>query len=443
MRLRPGSLAIPCTIGALIGALAACFDGLGIVGAVCHAEHQCAADQRCVNSVCGLCRNRVVDPGELCFGSSSEENVFGEVTELLAYDAEGDGFAPLLIATVNTNCMSPPMAGPPAPNGSACWQAYGMIIDESDGDFEVTNILSEGLADGRIPQATTGDFDGLNTMDLALAIVPNDQLIDQTQLIVAHDLALTDGGPILTQLDISLRANTLHAADLDGDGLDDLLVGGEITSSLVTFISSPGVGFQNERLQVIEDPAPRPAPPVDMDGDGDLDIVLVSPVDSTLSVYANNGQGLFALQRRTPVSTTHVPLQLATGDIDVDGNTDVVVLLVPADPDAGLASELHVYRNTGTGELELDQVLPGGELPVSALVTDLTGDGLPDIVVADILEDKLPVHINRSGEFPDFVTIDVAASPRELMLADFDFDSIPDLVIGNANGVVAIVPAEN
>lgn len=425
----------------LAGGLAACFEGRGLVGAVCYADNQCGLDQTCVNSICGVCNNQIVDPGELCFGASSEEIVFGEVSDLLAYDPEGDDYAPLVIATVNNNCLPLPMTGPPTADGEACWQVFGMIFDDQ-GDFEVTNLLEDQVGAGRIPQATTGDFDGESTRDLALAIFPNDPLIDQSQLVVAHNLALGDAAPTVIELDISVRARSLHAADLNGDGLDDLLIGGEASSSLVELLALPGVGFQNERLAVIADMTPRPAPPVDMDGDGDLDVALVSPQDRTVSVYQNDGGGNLSVVQRVDLDT-HAPLDLAIADFDRDGAPDVVTFVVPAPQQGDLAAEVRVYRGLGNATLELAQTLPGGELPVSGLAADINTDGWPDIVVADFFEDKLPVHINRGGSFVDMVSIDVASGPRALMYVDYDFDSIPDLVVGNGNGVVAGVPSEN
>jgi hypothetical protein len=419
---------------ALASGLWACFDGLGAIGAVCFAENQCGVDQRCVNSICGLCGDRQVQPGELCFGDSSEENVFGEVTDLVAFDPEGDGF-PLLTAVVNNNCQLPPMQGPPSADGPTCWGLYILTIAD-DGDFETQTPLGTNQ-DGRVPQMATGNFDGNDEFDVAIAISPNDPLIDPSQLAVLHDFPT----PQSFNLDISVVPRTLHAADLDGDGLDDLLVGGEVSSSLALYIASPGVGFESERL-LVTDPSPRPAPPVDMDNDGDLDIVLLSEMNRTVGVNLNNGAGTFSPGARQDLGDQVLPAGLATADFDGDGFVDVVVF-APAQPSSGLAGEVVVYTNPGDGSLEQLVRLPGGEFPISGLAEDINADGWPDIVIADIGEDKLPVYINRGGSFPDLVQIDVAAAPRTLMYEDFDFDNIPDLVVGNANGVIAVVPSEN
>jgi hypothetical protein len=426
----------------LVGALAACFDGVGTLGAICFADNQCGLDQRCVNSVCGQCNNRAVDAGELCFGDSSEENVFGEVSDLLAYDPEGDGRNALLLTTINTNCLPPPNTGPPTMD-NACWRVRAMIIDDATGDFEVTNPLDDDNLDGIVPQAATGDFDGQSTRDVALAIFPTDPNIDMSQLTVVHNLALSGSQPIQLEIDISLRARTLHAADMNGDGLDDILVGGEESNTLALLPSTPGVGFGAERQFVINEAGPRPAPPVDMDNDGDLDVVLVAEADRRVAVYRNDGSGNLSPQASHDIEAPLNPQDLATADFDRDGNQDVVVFIAAPSGAGDVESELRVYRGLGDGSLELDQTLPGGDFPVSGLAADFNFDGWPDIMVADIMEDKLPVHINRGGSFPDSVTIDVAAAPRTLMYEDADFDSIPDLVIGNANGVVAVVPSEN
>jgi hypothetical protein len=243
-----------------------------------------------------------------------------------------------------------------------------------------------------------------------------------------------------TDVDVAIHARSLEAADLDGNGLDDLLIGAEEANTLV-FIPSTGTGFGTERV-LVSDPAPRLAPPVDMDGDGDLDLIIGSELAGTVGVDLNDGNANFAPQARQQVGGGGLAVTaVATADFDDDGNLDVVAL--GASGDGVTAPVVAVYRGLGNGQLELLEDLPGGELPVGVLAEDLNFDGQIDIVVADLLEDKLPIFINRGGSFPDQVGIDVAAAPLTLLRGEFDLDGFADLVFGNANGVISVVRSEN
>jgi hypothetical protein len=418
--------------GALVGGLWACFDGRGTVGGICFADNQCGVDQRCTNSVCGLCGDGQIQPGELCLGNSEERNMSGQVADLVALDTIG--VRPMYMAIVNTNCAPPPMRGPPPLEGSACWGlAFFIVADDGELDAE---FLIEPYQDGSVPQMAVGNFDGSGSIDLAVVVKPNDPLATTSTLSVVHDFP----GPEVT-LNASLIPRTLHAADLNGDGLDDLIIGGQSSNTISLFLAAPGVGFETERL-IVTDPAPRPAIPVDMDNDGDLDIVMLSVTNKTVGVSLNTGSGNFVPGPRLNIGDHLVPSEALTADFDFDGFVDVAVL---ASVEFGSSdkAEVQVYRGLGDGTLELIERLPGGIAPVSGVIADVNHDGWPDIVVADVGGDKLPVHINRGGRFPDFVRIDVGAAPRTLMVEDIDEDGIPDIAIGNANGVIAVVFARN
>jgi hypothetical protein len=317
--------------------------------------------------------------------------------------------------------------------GGECWDLRVLLLD--NGDFEAFEFFTDNVP-GRVPKAVLGNFDGDDVPDFAAAVVPFDAMADQSQVAVLYNFPEPMAS---SDVDVAVFAHSLEAADLDGNGLDDLLIGAEVSNTLV-FVPSTGNGFGTERV-IITDPTPRLAPPVDMDGDGDLDLIVASEVQATVGVDLNDGDAQFTPQTRQELGPGLAITALASADFDADGNGDVVVVAVSADGVTGPV--VAVFRGLGNGLLEPLVTHPGGELPVDVLAEDINLDGEPDIIVADLLEDKLPVFINRGGNFPDQIGIDVAAAPVTMLRGDFDRDSFADLVIGNANGVISVVRSEN
>ncbi len=415
-------------LGAVLGlVLGACFTGVATLGGICTADDQCGVGQTCTNAVCGMCKDGAVQAGEICFGPSSEEFAFGEVTDLLSIDIDFDGQNDLL-AVVNDDC---------AGAGGQCWNVQVLLPDpDGSGDFE-TFALYEVNLPGRVPEMVVANFDGVGPPDIAAVIVPLDIADDNSQLAVLHDFPMAGTS---VDIDIPVFARSLEAADLDGNGLDDLIVGSAYSNTLV-IIPSTGAGFGIQQV-LISDFGPRLATPVDMDGDGDLDLVLGSAIGATVGIDLNDGNGNFTPQPRQQLGAGVSVEVVATADFDGDGNLDLVALASPTEINPAPAV-IAVYRGLGNGQLELLQMLPGGEYPIDVLTDDINMDGLPDIVIADLFEDKLPVFLNRAGSFPDRVEIDVAAVPVALLRDDFDFDGVDDLVIGSANAVISVVRSEN
>lgn len=163
----------------------------------------------------------------------------------------------------------------------------------------------------------------------------------------------------------------LSAADIDGDGDLDLLLG-------TTWLENKGNGWDEHTLHETNENADRNRA-VDLSGDGRPDAVV--------GYEAISQPGLLAWYEApadpTQLWTEHVidtiigPMSLDVGDVDGDGDSDIVAgEHNKANPQQG---HVFVYENTGAG-FERHQVAVGDEHHDGTQLVDSDGDGDLDII---------------------------------------------------------------
>jgi hypothetical protein len=112
----------------------------------------------------------------------------------------------------------------------------------------------------------------------------------------------------------------------------------------------------------------------DLDADGLSDLVTADGVGTTLSMYMGRASGDFA-PRRT-LEFGEGPMFVAAADLDADGDADLVAARI-----VGSASELAVFRNRGAGEFDPKRNVASGIQPSTVLVADWNGDRILDLLV--------------------------------------------------------------
>ena len=425
-RSRPLSLAV----AAYVGLLASCFTGEGSLGGICESSDQCGDGQECTNGVCGNCGNGKIEVGELCFGTSSDRAVSGSIEGLTAFDGDGDGLNDVF-AIINANCqgLTPAQARP-------CF-SIGVLFPTGDGEFAFSLLNGDDEAlPFQVRNFDLADFDGDEFVDVVLEADSE----DFQQLFVIFDVnsQLFEDEPLIH--DVGFRPETTFSADLDGDGFDDLVSASSV-SDVIRVVLGAGNGTFTNDPPISVGPRPRLGRPTDADQDGDLDIVVLvtEQGDERFHLLTNDGSGNFSIGEAQGLTAGNGAEFVRLGDLDLDGDEDLVVFETGGSSGQPQAS---VFLNDG-GVFNLLQEIPGGALPIDAVIDDLNADTLPDILVAGEGSDKLGAFLNRGGFFTDFVFVDVGSNPTTLLREDLDFDGITDTVTGSQNGTISVLFTEN
>ncbi|MBK9473705.1 MAG: VCBS repeat-containing protein [bacterium] len=205
-------------------------------------------------------------------------------------------------------------------------------------------------------------------------------------------------------------------ADFDGDGRNDLAVGGD----KLAWYKSPSwtpmvIGVANSQFTTDMEA-------IDLDGDGDIDIVVP---DGTAGVYwfENQNSGQTWTRRLIGTSGSMYTHDVEVGDIDGDGDLDVV-----GHP---LDGAMYVYRNNGGTWAMRSLASSGGE---GLKLADIDQDGRLDLVTGgqwhrapagDIMTTAWPVYVYDSGRLGQELKIGVA---------DLDGDGRRDIAVSPAEG---------
>lgn len=167
-------------------------------------------------------------------------------------------------------------------------------------------------------------------------------------------------------------------------------------------------------------------------GTGTLGLNLVddgSIKDAAGNPLQNGAGGTVAFQTQHTFAAGGSGTALASGDVNGDGKTDLLV-----DSSSGVVS---VLLGNGNSTFAARQTFVAGAASYSAALADVNGDGKPDlIIVNDTASGTVGVLLgNGNGTFASPATIAVGSQPRSASVADVNADGKPDIVVANSNSV--------
>jgi len=332
---------------------------------------------------------------------------------------------------------------------SSCW--IEAAEDSPNGPGEPDPIPYENVSSSNLP---TGSLSGSSMNALAVDIEQDGDL----DLVIAsqgpNKILLNNGSGEFSILSNSIldrfnfNSQDVAVADFNGDSRFDLFFGNaadQTTSQTNEFYLNLGnVSFSNDLGQIPVTGISNSSLARDLNRDGFIDILIGNSGQNILLI--NNGNARFFDQtgQRLP-SRFDLTRDIEVGDITGNGFPDIIV--------ANENDDNRVLANNGSG-IYLDQT--GSRLPVISAIeetrevelADVDGDGDLDIYYSNVRifesgadpQDRLLIN-NGQGVFSDVTSSQLPQKTSNTFDTDFldiDSDGDLDILTGNFNGGVQV-----
>jgi hypothetical protein len=283
----------------------------------------------------------------------------------------------------------------------------GLYAVSGTGDAAAVTSLEApaGIVDGRF---SPGGLPGLVTIDPGSESIG--LLAGLGQGRFANPVALPTQGP----------ARAVRGADFNADGLLDLVV---LTADGLSVSLSDGRGGFAPPVTYDAGPDPTGLTIADVNHDGNLDLLVGNPYGDLL-VLLGTGDGRFQ-----PYHEVDQAVTLAVADLTGHGTRDIIYA------DQGLDRVVVEYGDKGTavlGDRSQGLLSPG-----AVTLADMNGDGIPDLVVANSGSNNVLIYPGTGdGQFGPALNgghgFFTGTNPVALAVADVSGDALPDLVVANA-----------
>ena len=320
------------------------------------------------------------------------------------------------------------------------------------GNFEIIPPFSLSILPDDSFDGAWGDMDADGDLDLAVAngsknLMPGGGVGKDNELWTNQGPKPGTEGrfdPVTTGPVVSDKGETyaVEWADIDGDGDLDLLFANRLQANLAYFNDGAG---QFSKMAA-DDPfvadlgTSRDLAVGDIDEDGDVDVVVANSDDEPCFVYLDQGgaqggtEGAFARLRTGPVA---LDIGEAYGvklvDYDADGHLDLYVT-------RRFGQNNILYRNLGNADFERRLDLAPSQDHADSYASawgDVDADGDLDCFVANRNEETGHFANNGDGTFTCVTWGEVCATvgdSRDVVVADIDADGMPDVLVANSLG---------
>jgi hypothetical protein len=402
--------------------------------------------------------------------------------DLALIDLNGDGKLDLVVATSNDDAVTVQLG-----NGNRTFAAaQSHPVGTAPNRLKLGDVNNDGKLDITATNSRSGDLsvllgDGHGGFGAARTFVAdaepqvltlgdfnNDGLIEPATATQGSDTGPSVAVPVnrgqgvlhaVEDIRVGGGPSAVAVADLDGDGLSDMLVGTD--DGQAEIFPGRANGFGDPIALNIGGRALGVAA-ADLNGDARPDIVVVDTLNSRVAVSLSQGGGRFAAAAL--YSTAAGPGSVIIGDFNGDDRPDIAVTAIGAErfcqggPEPGKAcgqdndcapdgtctapGKASVLLQQSNGQFGPARNTTVEETPIGIATVDANCDGKDDLLIANQASSTVSVlRSNGDGTFTNAQTLpqsQVGQNPIALAVADFNRDGTTDFVVTNTVAPLAV-----
>ncbi len=312
------------------------------------------------------------------------------------------------VAEVNSNSTGLMIYRSNGPKGTISFDAPVSFLSSIDGTNGIVARDIDG--DGKT------DIIAINSASLSITVLKNTSTAGTVSFAVQPD------GIAIADMDMDGRPDLLLSLQSDANVsiYQNLSAGG-----IIKFVPAGNFYAGNINANAIL---------ADMDGDGKPDIVSPKSVFNSIGLLRNTSiPGTISFATVSFITSLGGTVNdVSVGDLDGDGKPEIAVSI------SGSVNRAAIVRNLSTsGSLAFAAPvnINAGTNPYGIAITDLEGDGKPDIAVTNTDDATVSVFRNTSSvgtiSFNPKVDYATGTSPGRIAIADLDKDGRPDIVTIN------------